>query len=133
MATQRLEAGISFDLGIDSTVHTDGAWALPASGALPPVGQAALAHLSVLFPASPIDEALFMAIRPQVDDPAVLTPNGFDSALRAALFHCEQACATFTQHDDAAFKHFHAGMRTLSNEMALRGIVHTYRNALLAA
>ncbi len=121
---------LSFDAGIERVVSTSDWQAL----GLPDAARSLTAEApvdqrlaEVLYPPS-IEQALVDSCRPDVDDPNILTPGGYQSALEDTRSRLREAIKRATTQEDK--NKLQSAVDLLQEDAALRDLLNTYRHLL---
>lgn len=128
--TVKLDPRFVFDRGIDRIVRRDesNASSLPDSGHLLPPDARPSAELDKLLALPNLQDFVAADLQPQVLDGQILTPQGFQRALQAAIATLRNGQLTVPAARRPALA---KALALLQHESELRSLVALYRNALL--
>ena len=123
--------GFNFDRGIDRIIHNEQLDSpLPTSSHnLAPSDISSRPELDKLLSLPNLHDYLADALKPDIENKAILSPQGFQQALEGALTalrsHAEQAAP-----DSAEGKALNKAARVLGEEANLRDLLNMYRSVL---
>lgn len=131
MSDLHLHASLVFDRGIDRITHAqqEHATSMPERSAAPPPDIGGRAQLDLLLQQPSMDNRLDAALRPRIEDRALLLPGRFQAALDDALQHLRQA-AQDSVDASGQTRTLNRAARLLNEESQLRDLVRMYRSAL---
>lgn len=120
-----------FDRGIESITHArpEAATTMPESGDAPPPDVGARAQLDGLLQEHSMDDRLDEALRPRLENRALLAPARFHAALGAVQLLLRQT-AQERADDSTEARVLNRAVRLLVEESSLRELVQMYRSAL---
>ncbi len=120
-----------FDQGLDSVILPGRRpLPLPDASAMPAPDLPSQAALARLLAAPNLDQQVEAAIRPQVDDPALLMPARFSAALRQARQSLRRAQTSRGPEPSPRQRRMHQAATVLAEHEELLGLLWTYRHAL---
>lgn len=122
--------GFNFDRGIDRILRNDPLDSpLPERGQLSPADAITRPELEQLLALPNLQDFLANALKPDVNNKALLTPQGFQAALQDSLSMLrEQADASGPDSDTARL--LERAARVLNEEANLRELLTMYRSVL---
>jgi type III secretion protein X len=133
MSDFRIGSGPFFDRGIDKITFKgqEAMQGLPEQRELTPAEHAQRPQLEQLLHMPNLESFLEEAIRPEFDDPELLTPGRFKQAMDGALAAIRQAAEQQQAHDPDGAKVLNRAGRLLNEEVNLRDLLQMYRSVLL--
>lgn len=129
----QLGTGLQFrlDRGLDSvTQHAGPLPHLPDGRAVPAPDVRSQAALDQLLAAPNLDSLVEAALRPQIDDPALLLPARFAAALRQARESLSRGLTSRSLSGTRRQRRLRMGLKVLDEQEELLGLLWTYRNSL---
>ena len=120
--------GFVFDRGIDRIIRNDQHEAsLPDSALLPPTEAISSCELDRLLALPNLEDFLAAGLQPAIADKSMLTPQGFELALRDAIATLDERANDPTEDPPPAIA---KARRLLGKEAELRALVFACRHAL---
>jgi hypothetical protein len=120
-----------FDQGLDVVIQPGRRPVpLPDAGAMPAPDLPSQAALQSLLAAPDLDRRVDVAIRPRVEDPALLMPARFSAALRQARQSLVRAQSSRSQSGSAKQRRLRQAASVLSEQEELLSLLWTYQHAL---
>lgn len=119
------------DRGLDSVTRQEGALPhLPDGRAMPAPDMRSLAALDALLAAASLDSLVEAAIRPRIDDPALLLPGRFSEALRQARESLARGLGTRSLEGSRRQRRLRRALAVLEEQEELMTLLWNYRHAL---
>lgn len=132
MSDVRIGSGNFFSQGLDGISHLAATetTTLPGQHDLTPAEQAKRPLLEELLALPNMESFLEEAIRPDLNDPDLLMPGNFKKTHDAVLQCLQQSAEEIRSNDPDGAKVLNRAIRVLSDDKALRDLVHDYCNTL---